>query len=283
MWAFPPSREATTPLQTKEIRASAQAASQGGLLSTKARRVGATVDTQFNRRGGDADQGDAIERESAVQWKPATTDQRAEMVRQLATTTLWQLYMSQSAAHDEIHVASARDEWLAESQADLAVFARRKFKAGELVLLPFNHSLVEGTFKRPVGAMPLEMVITPDGEKATRVAFWVKPLWLPKRIDDFTAAIVPFWLLTKTQQAPKSQGKAASQGSLIYAIAEVDVPSPAAIVKGGRDVKSKVTMRIPYLTNDMSLDKGARLFVKGNMLAAWAQTENATATEDDTA
>ena len=146
MWAFPPSREATTPLQTKEIRASAQAASQGGLLSTKARRVGATVDTQFNRRGGDADQGDAIERESAVmslpsiQWKPATTDQRAEMVRQFATTTLWQLYMSQSAAHDEIHVANAVAEWLAESQADLAVFARRKFKAGELVLLPFNHS-----------------------------------------------------------------------------------------------------------------------------------------------
>ena len=145
MWAFPPSREATTPLQAMEIRASAHAASQGGLLSTKARRAGATVDTQFNRRGGDADQGDAIEGESAVmslpsiQWKPATTDQRAEMVRQLATTTLWQLYMSQSAAHDEIHVASARDEWLAESQADLAVFARRKFKAGELVLLPFNH------------------------------------------------------------------------------------------------------------------------------------------------
>ena len=264
-----------------EIRASAQAASQGGLLSTKARRVGATVDTQFNRRGGDADQGDAIEGESAVmslpsiQWKPATTDQRAEMVRQLATTTLWQLYMSQSAAHDEIHVASScDDEWLAESQADFAVFARRKFKAGELVLLPVDHSLVEGNIKRPVGAMPLEMVITPDGEKeATRVAFWVKPCCEPSRIfNNLVAEIVPFWLLTETQQAPESQGKAASQGSLIYAIAEVDVPSPAAIVKGGRDVKSKVTMRIPYLTNDMSLDKGARLFVKGNLPAALEDT-----------
>ena len=238
------------------------------------------VDTQFNRRGTDEwlaeSQGNlAIEGESAarsvpsIQWKPATIDQRAEMERQLATTTLWQLYMSQSAAHDEIHVASADDEWLAESQGNLAVFARRKFKAGELVLLPFNHNLVEGTVKRPVGAMPLEMAITPDGEKATRVAFWVKPLWQPKRVrGNLTAAIVPFWLLTKTQQAPESQGKAASQGSLIYAIAKVDVPSPAAIVKGGRDVKSKVTMWIPYLTNDMSLDKGARLLVKGNMPAA---------------
>ena len=69
---------------------------------------------------------------------------------------------------------------------------------------------------------------------------------------------------------------------LQYAIAEVDVPSPAAVLKGGRDCKSKVTMWIPYLTNDMSLDKGARLLVKGNMPAAWAQTQVDTAIEDDT-
>ena len=96
----------------------------------------------------------------SVQWQPATIDQRAEMERQLATTTLWQLYMSQSAAHDQIHVASAADEWLGWSKPDLAVFARRKFTARESVLLQFSLSLVEGTFKRPVGALPLGMVIT---------------------------------------------------------------------------------------------------------------------------
>ena len=42
-------------------------------------------------------------------------------------------------------------------------------------------------------------------------------------------------------------------------------------------------MRIAYLTNDISLDKGARLLVKGNRPAAWAQTQDDTATEDDTA
>ena len=41
-------------------------------------------------------------------------------------------------------------------------------------------------------------------------------------------------------------------------------------------------MWVPYLTNDMSLDKGARLLVKGNMPAAWAQTQLDTAIEDDT-
>ena len=102
-----------------------------------------------------------------------------------------------------------------------------------------------------------------------------------------SAAIVPFGLLTKTQQASKSPGKAASQGSLIYAIAKVVVPSPAAVVEGGRDVKSKVAtripLRIPCLTNDMSLDKGARLLVQGSMPAEWAQTQDDTATEDDAA
>ena len=100
---------------------------------------------------------------------------------------------------------------------------------------------------------------------------------------NLTAAIVFSGLLTKTQQASKSQCKAASQGSLIYAIAKVDVPSPAAVVEGGRDVKSKVAMRIPYLTNDMSLDQSARLLVQGNMPAEWAQTQDDTATEHDAA
>ena len=65
------------------------------------------------------------------------------------------------------------------------------------------------------------------------------------------------------------------------------MPSPAAVVEGGRDVKSKVALRIPlripYLTNDMSLDTSARLLVQGNMPAEWAHTQDDTATEDDAA
>ena len=74
---------------------------------------------------------------------------------------------------------------------------------------------------------------------------------------------------------------------LQYAIAKVVVPSPAAVVEGGRDVKSKMAMRIPLripcLTNDMSLDTGARLLVQGNMPAEWAHTQDDTATEEDAA
>ena len=55
---------------------------------------------------------------------------------------------------------------------------------------------------------------------------------------------------------------------MIYKTAEFDVQAPSAIGRGGRNVKSKVAMRIPYLTNDTSLGKGARLLVKGNLPAA---------------
>ena len=69
---------------------------------------------------------------------------------------------------------------------------------------------------------------------------------------------------------------AASQGvqnaHLIYKTAEIDVPTPSAIWKGGRNIKSKVAMRIPYLTNDTSLGKGARLLVMGNLPAALEDT-----------
>ena len=150
--------------------------------------------------------------------------------------------------------------------------------------MPFNTELVDGACKRPAGAVPLEMVLTPDGEKATCVAFWVKPMALPSKTvvsQQKAVVMVPFWLMAKSNQEPKKvaasggaskEGVAASQGvhneHLIYKIAEFDVQAPSLIGRGGRNVKSKVAMWIPYLTNDMSLDKGARLLVKGNMPAA---------------
>ena len=54
---------------------------------------------------------------------------------------------------------------------------------------------------------------------------------------------------------------------LIYKIAEFDVQAPSLIGRGGRNVKSKVAMRIPYLTNDTSLGKGARLLVMDSLPA----------------
>ena len=226
-----------------------------------------------------------------IKWSPTSNNHNAEMVLHLAKVTLYQVYVSQSAAHHEIHVMSqdtgaSRDS--AASQANLAVFARKDFKAGVLSLLPFNTELVDGACKRPAGAVPLEMVITPDGETVTRVAFWVKPMALPNKTtvsQQKAVVMVPFWLMAKSSQEPKKvaggggaipEGVAASQGvqndHLTYKIAEFDVQAPSALGRGGRNVKSKVAMRIPYLTNDMSLSKGARLLVKGNVPATLEDT-----------
>ena len=232
-----------------------------------------------------------------IKWSPTSNNHNAEMVLHLAKVTLYQVYVSQSAAHNEIHVVSqdtaashdsAASQDKVASQANVAVFARKDCKAGVLSLLPFNTELVQGACKRPAGAVPLEMVITPDGEKATRVAFWVKPMALPNKTavnQQKAVVMVPFWLMAKSSQEPKkvAEGRgasqeyvAASQGvqneHLIYKIAEFDVQAPSAIGRGGRNMKSKVAMRIPYLTNDMSLAKGARLVVKGNLPAALEDT-----------
>ena len=149
--------------------------------------------------------------------------------------------------------------------------------------MPFNTELVDGACKRPAGAVPLEMVLTPDGEKATCVAFWVKPMALPSKTvvsQQKAVVMVPFWLMAKSNQEPKKvaasggaskEGVAASQGvhneHLIYKIAEFDVQAPSLIGRGGRNVKSKVAMRIPYLTNETSLGKGARLLVMDSLPA----------------
>ena len=69
---------------------------------------------------------------------------------------------------------------------------------------------------------------------------------------------------------------AASQGvqnaHLIYKTAEIDVPTPSAIWKGGRNIKSKVAMRILYLTNDKSVGKGDRLLAVDDLPAALEST-----------
>ena len=66
-------------------------------------------------------------------------------------------------------------------------------------------------------------------------------------------------------QAAASQGPAPVASSS-GAAASSSGGEPAA------NIKSKVAMRIPYLTNDMSLAKGARLVVKGNLPAALEDT-----------
>ena len=83
--------------------------------------------------------------------------------------------------------------------------------------------------------------------------------------------IVPFWLMTKSfQQAKKitaasDEGVAASQGHLVYKTIAFELQSPSAPCKAWRNMKSKIRMRIPYLTNDSILEKACRLVAKDDL------------------
>ena len=124
------------------------------------------------------------------------------------------------------------------------------------MFLPFNHNLAEGTVKRPVGAMPLDTVWSLQyarPRKGQPRRLWVKPLRLPKKMfGNLTAAIVFSGLLTKTQQASKSQCKAASQGSLIYAIA-----SRTSGERAGCQVEGGHADTVPHERHEFGQDDAA--------------------------
>ena len=85
--------------------------------------------------------------------------------------------------------------------------------------MPFNTELVDGACKRPAGAVPLEMVLTPDGEKATCVAFWVKPMALPSKTvvsQQKAVVMVPFWLMAKSNQEPKKVAASGGQAKKVW-------------------------------------------------------------------
>ena len=239
----------------------------------------------------------------AIKWSITSNNHNKEMVLHMAKTTLYKVYVAQSSAHNEIHIVgqdtgaspdstASKDKGASQdkvaSQVNFAAFARNDFKAGVLTLLPFNTELVDGACKKPPGAVPLVMIITPDGEKPTEMPFWVKPLALPNKAivnQEKAVVLVPFWLMAKGRQDAKkvaaaggasTEDVAASQGvqnaHLIYKTAEIDVPTPSAIWKGGRNIKSKVAMRILYLTNDKSVGKGDRLLAVDDLPAALEST-----------
>ena len=211
-----------------------------------------------------------------MKWAVMSNNQNTEMLLHLAKGALYQIYVHHSAAHAEIHIVN---QGSAASQGkaltEVAVFTRKEFKVGALAILPFSLDFVDGNCKRPAGAAPLELVIMPDGEKPTRVSFWVKPAPVSKGTSvsqEKATVIVPFWLMTRSfQQAKKvttaasHEGVAASQGDLVYKTTSFELQSPSAPCKAWRNMKSKIRMRIPYLTNDSILEKACRLVAKDDM------------------
>ena len=208
------------------------------------------------------------------------------MERQLATTTLWQLQyiqysMSQSAAHDEIHVADAADEWLAESQGNLAVFARRKFKAGLGFMDTYDIGLAINccgahtkTFKYRLRAKgKIEESNVPVTWAGGRMA--ALKLTLPYCVSAFVKK--KSILVHCNQSFHRAPLGLAMLTRMLFG------EEPDATMAHLASMRDIYYMYEPASQGKAASQDKARLYVKGNMPAAWAQTQGDTATEDDTA
>ena len=73
-------------------------------------------------------------------------------------------------------------------------------------------------------------------------------------------AIVPFWVAVA--RASSQGGEASSQAggeNLHYATAIIQIPTPAAVAKGVRVQKGKMTLKVLCLTNGAAVSKGTML------------------------
>lgn len=194
---------------------------------------------------------------AAVKWSPVSNAENSEMLQQLAATTLYQVYVSRSAAHGELHVLPNKDAE-ASSQGTLAIYAAREFKERALAIIPFGPVEQATHGARPQGAVPLQMVIKPEQEKPTRVNFWVRPKKMPRKLalsQEKAVVVIPFWALASQHQGRPEMPSTA----LAYRTATINVSSPVGLDKALRPSKSSISMRVVYMTNLVLLQAGDRV------------------------
>ena len=203
-------------------------------------------------------------------WSPCSNVENAEMLRNLAHSALYQLYVSQSASHGDLHLVENLPDAISK-EGPIRMYACREFKENTLVILPFSAILVDGTSAKPSNAAPLQMVLKPDKEEPTVVLFWVKSKPMPKKLalsQEKAAVVVPFWALSEKPRVQStlesdevSEGPVEPVQALVYKTASVKVPCPAGVHKGVRVMKANITMKVVYMTNASKLEKGTRVIV----------------------
>ena len=206
-----------------------------------------------------------------VKWSQCSSAENTSMLMQIAHTTLYQVYVGQSAAHADLVLMQTPSE-LAERQGPVSVYTRIAFKQGGLMLLPFNSSVVEAACPRPGHAAPLRVTIVRGKDEQVEADFWIKSKATPKKLIvscEKAAVIVPFWLLASTPlRGPPAEAQALSQEgqtrtcvALDYKTVHIEVPSPSAASAAGGKPKGKIIVGVQCMTNPEPLAAGSRIFV----------------------
>ena len=208
---------------------------------------------------------------AACKWAACSSEDNLKLWLHLALATLYQVYVSQSAAHSDLRLVATPADCSA-SEGLVRVYAQRDFKTRTLVLLPFSSNVVGSDQSRPKDSLPLIMTVYPDKEEPTSITFWMKMKATPKHfLTDQSRAtvVVPFWALATKPRNTWSEASsqenqeeiAASLQTLVYKTSRVLVPTPVAVAKGVRVQKAKIVLKVMSLTNAEPVTKGTRLVV----------------------
>lgn len=210
---------------------------------------------------------------AACKWAACSTEDNMKMWMQLTQTTLYQLYVSQSAAHNDLRVTITPTEAVA-MDGIVRVYAARDFKPKTLVLLPFSTSIIGSDQARPKDAVPVTMIVYPEKEEKSSMTFWMRMRALPKSLassQDRAVVLIPFWALAARPHKPVSgQDQNEDESNLhvlVYRKVTVDIPTPAAVTKGVRVQKPKIQLCVPCMTNTNAITKGSRLMIAGKVPA----------------
>ena len=264
-----------------------RAIEDGGVMVSWAGKEAMVVDVAElvpapkKRKPANAQTEDPILAGNGLKWSQCSDAENANMLSQMAHASLYQMYLTQSAAHPDL-VLMPTAPALASSQGNVSVYTRTAFKEGALMLLPFSGGLVDGQCERPLGcAAPLRMIIPQGQDKPVVSDFWIKGKATPKKLIlgcDKAAVLVPFWVLaskpleappaeTSSQegQEPSQEGQASSQTrpcmALVYKTLKVEVPIPCLSKKAVSKQKGRLTMSVHCMTNAEELAAGTRIFI----------------------
>ena len=228
----------------------------------------------------------------ACKWAICSTEDNMKMWMHMALTTLYQIYVGQCAAHNDLRVTATPEEHT-KTDGPWRIFAVREMKAKTLLLVPWNAQLVSGEVSRPKDAIPIRMTAKPDKEEATNMVFWLRAKNVPRTLassQDRASVLVPFWTLA----AKPVQGQTTSENNeskeetkddvpnntLTYQKMRLPVPTPGPMAKGVRVQKANIHFEVPVLTNMETINKGDRLIVNKKAPVDMTELENEDDEED---
>ena len=213
----------------------------------------------------------------AMKWSQCSTVENAEMLLHVIASTLYNVYVARSSAHEDLHVINIK--------GDVQLFATKEMKPGALVLLPFG--ALESVPDPKAAGVPVVLEI--GGEKSgqtTQVEYQIRPKNTPKKAtvtQEQAVVLVPFWVLatkpvainegkaaavkaasSKAAAGKAAAGKAASSqvvSVLQYKTTAVNVPAAPALEKRGTRSKASIVLKTICLTNKEVVPKGSRLIV----------------------